>query len=78
MLDFDIGLESWKPDEIGCRSIDGFAPKGSSVIMYRSKQIRKYQYSVITTWPGGVYASPSMAGSRLVQALALRTPLFPL
>ncbi|KAI5481686.1 sphinganine-1-phosphate aldolase [Pseudohyphozyma bogoriensis] len=42
----------------------GFAPKGSSVIMYRSKQLRKYQYSVITTWPGGVYASPSMAGSR--------------
>ncbi|KAK4704539.1 sphinganine-1-phosphate aldolase, partial [Phenoliferia sp. Uapishka_3] len=42
----------------------GFAPKGSSVIMYREKKLRKYQYSVITTWPGGVYASPSMAGSR--------------
>ncbi|GAA5964902.1 hypothetical protein JCM21900_002430 [Sporobolomyces salmonicolor] len=42
----------------------GFAAKGTSVIMYRSKAIRKYQYSVITTWPGGVYASPSMAGSR--------------
>lgn len=34
--------------------------------MYRSKAYRKYQYSVITTWPGGVYASPSMAGSRYV------------
>ncbi|KAM0789660.1 hypothetical protein ACM66B_000462 [Microbotryomycetes sp. NB124-2] len=42
----------------------GFAPKGSSVIMYRSKAIRKYQYSVMSSWPGGVYATPSMAGSR--------------
>jgi len=42
----------------------GFAPKGSSVIMYRSKALRKYQYSVTTDWPGGVYGSPSMAGSR--------------
>ncbi|GAA5936373.1 sphinganine-1-phosphate aldolase DPL1 [Sporobolomyces koalae] len=42
----------------------GFAAKGTSVIMYRSKAIRKYQYSVITTWPGGVYASPTIAGSR--------------
>lgn len=42
----------------------GFAPKGSSVIMYRNSTWRKYQYSVLTTWPGGVYASPSIAGSR--------------
>ncbi|GJN91433.1 hypothetical protein Rhopal_004454-T1 [Rhodotorula paludigena] len=42
----------------------GMACKGSSVIMYRSKAIRKYQYSVTTTWPGGVYATPTMSGSR--------------
>lgn len=42
----------------------GFCPKGSSVIMYRSKQLRKYQYYVQADWSGGVYASPSMAGSR--------------
>ncbi|KAI8609826.1 pyridoxal phosphate-dependent transferase [Chytriomyces sp. MP71] len=42
----------------------GFAPKGSSVVMYRSKDIRTYQYFVTTEWPGGVYGSPSMAGSR--------------
>ncbi|BFZ58252.1 hypothetical protein PYCC9005_005314 [Savitreella phatthalungensis] len=42
----------------------GFAPKGSSVIMYRDKGMRKYQYFVMTTWPGGVYASPTIAGSR--------------
>lgn len=42
----------------------GFAPKGSSVVMYRDRSLRKYQYFVATDWPGGVYASPSIAGSR--------------
>lgn len=42
----------------------GFAPKGSSVIMYRSNDIRKFQYYITTEWPGGVYATPTMAGSR--------------
>ncbi|KAJ3016960.1 hypothetical protein HKX48_003786 [Thoreauomyces humboldtii] len=42
----------------------GFAPKGSSVVMYRSKEIRDFQYFVTTEWPGGIYASPTIAGSR--------------
>jgi sphinganine-1-phosphate aldolase len=42
----------------------GFAPKGSSVILYHSKDLRRYQYFLQTDWPGGVYGSPTMAGSR--------------
>ncbi|KAF8907824.1 pyridoxal phosphate-dependent transferase [Gymnopilus junonius] len=42
----------------------GFAPKGTSVIMYRTAELRRYQYYVNSTWPGGVYASPSISGSR--------------
>ncbi|KAJ1918307.1 Dihydrosphingosine phosphate lyase [Mycoemilia scoparia] len=42
----------------------GFAPKGSSVVMYRSAELRHCQYYTITDWPGGIYASPSIAGSR--------------
>ncbi|EFE29399.1 uncharacterized protein ARB_03741 [Trichophyton benhamiae CBS 112371] len=42
----------------------GFAPKGSSVVLYRHRSLRTYQYFVMPNWPGGVYASPSMAGSR--------------
>ncbi|KAF8268623.1 PLP-dependent transferase [Lactarius quietus] len=42
----------------------GFAPKGSSVIMYRSSDLRQYQYYVNPEWAGGVYASPGLAGSR--------------
>jgi sphinganine-1-phosphate aldolase len=42
----------------------GFAPKGSSTVLYRTSKLRSYQYFITTDWSGGVYASPSMAGSR--------------
>lgn len=41
-----------------------YAPKGSSVIMYRDAKYRKHQFSVQTDWPGGIYASPTISGSR--------------
>ena len=40
----------------------GFAPKGSSVLLYSDKEYRKYQWFVQPDWPGGIYASPTMAG----------------
>ncbi|XP_074042202.1 sphingosine-1-phosphate lyase [Leptinotarsa decemlineata] len=42
----------------------GFTPKGSSVILYRNKKFRHHQYTITTDWPGGVYGSPSVGGSR--------------
>ncbi|KAF2093193.1 PLP-dependent transferase [Rhizodiscina lignyota] len=42
----------------------GFAPKGNSTVLYRNKQLRAYQYFITPDWPGGVYGSPSIAGSR--------------
>uniref|UniRef100_A0A1L8E2I0 sphinganine-1-phosphate aldolase n=1 Tax=Nyssomyia neivai TaxID=330878 RepID=A0A1L8E2I0_9DIPT len=42
----------------------GFAPKGSSVILYSDKKYRRHQFTVTTDWPGGVYGSPSVNGSR--------------
>lgn len=42
----------------------GFAPKGSSVLLYRHKSLRRFQYFVATDWCGGIYASPSINGSR--------------
>ncbi|CAG8620998.1 15447_t:CDS:2 [Racocetra fulgida] len=44
----------------------GFAPKGSSVIMYRTKALRRYQYFFAPDWTGGIYASPSMADDLFV------------
>uniref|UniRef100_A0A8C5PR50 Sphingosine-1-phosphate lyase 1 n=1 Tax=Leptobrachium leishanense TaxID=445787 RepID=A0A8C5PR50_9ANUR len=42
----------------------GYAPKGSSVIMYCNKHYRHYQFFVAPDWQGGIYASPVIAGSR--------------
>ncbi|GAB7350241.1 hypothetical protein MBLNU459_g0892t1 [Dothideomycetes sp. NU459] len=42
----------------------GFAPKGNSTVLYRTAELRKYQYFISPDWSGGVYASPNMAGSR--------------
>jgi sphinganine-1-phosphate aldolase len=42
----------------------GYAPKGTSVILYRGLELRRYQYFTSTDWPGGLYFSPTIAGSR--------------
>lgn len=42
----------------------GFAPKGNSTVLYRDTTLRSYQYFISPDWSGGVYASPSIAGSR--------------
>lgn len=42
----------------------GFSPKGSSILMYADTKLRRYQYSVFADWPGGIYGTPGMAGSR--------------
>ena len=42
----------------------GYAAKGTSVILYRGADLRRYQYFSVTDWPGGIYFSPSFAGSR--------------
>lgn len=42
----------------------GFALKGTSVVLYRNNDLRRYQYFNVPDWPGGIYASPTSAGSR--------------
>lgn len=42
----------------------GYAAKGTSVILYRGQELRHYQYYTATDWPGGLYFSPTFAGSR--------------
>ncbi|KDO81829.1 hypothetical protein CISIN_1g009181mg [Citrus sinensis] len=42
----------------------GLAPKGTSVVLYRNREIRKHQFVAVTEWSGGLYVSPTVAGSR--------------
>uniref|UniRef100_A0AC35FZQ8 Sphingosine-1-phosphate lyase n=1 Tax=Panagrolaimus sp. PS1159 TaxID=55785 RepID=A0AC35FZQ8_9BILA len=49
----------------------GYAPKGTSVILYRSPEYLHDQYFAVTDWTGGIYATPTLAGSRSGLAIAL-------
>lgn len=42
----------------------GYASKGTSVVLYRGLNLRHYQYFKTTDWPGGIYFTPTFAGSR--------------
>lgn len=42
----------------------GYAPKGVSVILHRTKQLRAFQTFVFDGWLGGLYASPNLQGTR--------------
>jgi sphinganine-1-phosphate aldolase len=42
----------------------GFGLKGASVVLYRNQALRRRQYFSMTDWQGGLYASPTIAGSR--------------
>ncbi len=42
----------------------GYAPKGVSVILHRTKESRRYQTFVFDGWLGGFYASPNLQGTR--------------
>jgi sphinganine-1-phosphate aldolase len=42
----------------------GYAPKGASILLHRTKDLRRYQTFVFDDWLGGFYASPAMQGSR--------------
>lgn len=48
----------------------GFAPKGSSVVLYRDMSHLRHQFFACTRWPGGIYISPTMQGSRGGGAIA--------
>ena len=42
----------------------GYALKGTSVLLYRDAALRSRQWFASTDWPGGLYLSPGLAGSR--------------
>jgi sphinganine-1-phosphate aldolase len=42
----------------------GLSAKGSSVLLFSDEKYRKHQYFVTKYWPGGLYGTPGLAGSR--------------
>ncbi len=48
----------------------GYAAKGASVILYSDMAYLRHQFSLSTDWCGGIYASPTLAGTRPGGAIA--------
>jgi len=42
----------------------GYAAKGASMLLWRSIEAMRHQFFVATEFPGGIYASPTMIGTR--------------
>ncbi len=67
-LGYEVPLFDFRLPGVTSISVDthkyGYAAKGTSVILYRSSELRHFQYFSITDWPGGFYVSPTFAGSR--------------
>jgi glutamate/tyrosine decarboxylase-like PLP-dependent enzyme len=67
--EFDFGVD-------GVTSIssdlhkNGYTAKGASVVLYRTAELRSYQFFVTADWPGGLYGAPSMTGTRPGGAIA--------
>ncbi len=67
-LGYDVPAFDFRLPGVTSMSADthkyGYAAKGTSVVLYRGLALRRYQYFTATDWPGGLYFSPTFAGSR--------------
>jgi glutamate/tyrosine decarboxylase-like PLP-dependent enzyme len=61
--DFDFALPG-----VTTMSLDthkyGYTLKGSSVLLFRNKELRQSMYFCYADWTGGLYTTPTIAGSR--------------
>ena len=68
MLGREIPLWDFRVPGVTSISADvhklGYAPKGVSVILHRTKELRRYQTFIFDDWLGGFYASPNLQGTR--------------
>lgn len=67
--DFDFGVPGVTSISVDLHKY-AYAAKGASVILYRNKELRRSQFFVTTDWSGGIYASPTMTGTRPGGAIA--------
>ncbi len=67
-LGYDIPVFDFRLPGVTSISADthkyGYGLKGTSVVAYRDKSLRQFQYASFLDWKGGTYISPGMAGSR--------------
>jgi len=67
-LGYNVPVVDFRLPGVTSMSVDthkyGYAAKGTSVVLYRDEALRHHQFYTTTEWPGGLYFSPTLAGSR--------------
>jgi sphinganine-1-phosphate aldolase len=67
-LGYDVPLFDFRLPGVTSISCDthkyGYSLKGTSTINFRNKELRRYMYFAQDDFPGGIYAAPTMQGSR--------------
>ena len=67
-LGYDVPAYDFRVKGVTSISLDahkyGYSPKGVSVILYRQRSLRKKQFFVYSSWPGGIFASTSFMGTK--------------
>jgi len=67
-LGYDVPVFDFRLPGVTSISCDthkyGYALKGTSSVNFRSKELRRYMFFAQEDWPGGVYAAPTVQGSR--------------
>jgi glutamate/tyrosine decarboxylase-like PLP-dependent enzyme len=67
-LGYDVPPFDFRLPGVSSMSADthkyGYAAKGTSVVLYRGDELRHAGYFAYTDWPGGLYMTPTFAGSR--------------
>lgn len=48
----------------------GYGAKGASTVLYRTRELRRHQFYAHADWPGGLFVSPSVLGTRPGGAIA--------
>jgi len=67
-LGYEIPLFDFRVRGVTSISLDahkyGYAPKGNSILLYRTRKLRRSQFFIYTEWPGGIFASTTFMGTR--------------
>ena len=66
--DNKIPVVDFRVSKVSTISIDphkyGEAPKGCSILLFRNEELKKHSIFINIDWNGGLYATPSMPGSK--------------
>ena len=73
-LDRPVAPWDFRVDGVTSISADlhkyGYSARGASTVLYRDRELRRHQFFATSDWPGGLYGSPTLAGSRPGGAIA--------